>query len=393
MSQPINERTLTVGSFLSLFFYGFTATLAGSALVAIGSDLNLDYSMRGSLFSGLLGGYAVATFGGGFLADRVGRKTVLLLGLFMLAAMSFCFGLSPSYYLALISIVMIGASGGFIEGATNPLVVDVNPNKSGFVLNLLHAFYSIGAFLAPFFILLLLAKGFNWRVSYLSVAGFTFVLFVVMALKHFPKVHKKNPIGLSDAGELFQKPVLLVLAICLGLYLGAEIGLGAWIVSYLQEELGLSESQAPAVLSAFWLTIILGRLLCGLLSKRVGIASLILISVLAAAVTLSAALGLKHRLLTPMLIVFSGLFFAGVFPLILALAQSREPKFFATAMGAIMGFAALGGLILPWLIGRIAETYSIGAGLWLIIAFLLSIALILAATAKAGLRTAAPTTT
>ena len=393
MSQPVNERGLTVGSFLSLFFYGFTATLAGPALREIASDLNLDYSLQGSLFSGLLGGYAVATFGGGFLADKVGRKTVLLVGLLMLIAMSVCFGLSPTYYVALGSIILIGASGGFVEGATNALVVDVNPDKSGLVLNLLHAFYSIGAFLAPLFIGLLLAKGFNWRVSYLSVAGFTFALFVVMIFQRFPKVHKQNPIGLGDAGKLFKKPVLLILAICLGLYLGAEIGLQAWMVSYLQKDLNISQFKACSTLSTFWLTIILGRLLCGFLSKKVGTASLILISVLVAAVTLSVALGLKHQLFTPILIGFSGLFFAGVFPLILALAQSREPRFFATAMGAIMGFAALGGLILPWLIGRIAETYSIGAGLWLIIAFLLSIALILAATAKAGLHTAAPTET
>ncbi len=389
MSQPVNERGLTIGSFLSLFFYGFTATLAGPALKAIGLDLNLDYSLRGSLFSGLLGGYAVATFGGGFLADKIGRKSVLMLGLSMLAAMSFCFGLSPTYYLALGSMVLIGASGGFIEGATNALVVDVNPGKSSFVLNLLHAFYSIGAFLAPFFISLLLAKGFSWRLSYLSVAGFTFALIVVMALQRFPKVHQKNPIDLREAGELLKKPMLLVLAICLGLYLGAEIGLGAWIVSYLQEDLKISLFKASSALSTFWLTIILGRLFCSLLSKKVGTASLILISVLVTAATLSIAFSLKSRLLTPLLIAFSGFFFAGVFPLILALAQSREPRFFATAMGAIMGFAALGGLILPWLIGRVAETYSIGTGLWLIIAFLLTIALILAATSKAGLRTAA----
>ena len=389
MSQSINERMLTAVSFLSLFLYGFTATLAGPALKAIALDLNLNYSLQGSLFSGLLGGYAVSTFVGGFLADKVGRKRVLLLGLSVLAAMSFCFGLSRTYFVTLGSMVLIGASGGFIEGACNPLVVDVNPSKSGFVLNLLHAFYSIGAFMAPFFVGLLLAKNFSWRVSYLCAAGFAFVLFVNAALQRFPKVHKNNPIGLTDVAELFRKPVLLILAICLGLYLGAEVGLGAWVVSYLQEELALFPFKASLVLSTFWLTIILGRLFCSFLSKKVSTASLILLSVLAASVSLSAAFSLKSRLLTPMLIGFSGLFFAGVFPLILTLAQSREPRFFATAMGAVMGFAALGGLTLPGFIGWIAETYSIGAGLWLIIAFLLTIALILLATSRTRVHTGA----
>jgi fucose permease len=51
-----------------------------------------------------------------------------------------------------------------------------------------------------------------------------------------------------------------------------------------------------------------------------------------------------------------------VFPLMIALAVRRFPHAPGTAAGLVSGAGAVGGLLIPWLVGRVGDTAGIATG-------------------------------
>jgi fucose permease len=157
---------------------------------------------------------------------------------------------------------------------------------------------------------------------------------------------------------------LWLLAVLLLVYVGVEIGLGGWAFTYARDAAGLSGAAAALLSSAYWAALTAGRLLSPLVLRRLTPAGLLVAApALSAAGTLALVLGgTEPAVLVPGLLL-TGLGFGPVWPVAFAIAARSFAGQSGAATGLLGMVSAAGGVLLPWLQGRILEGAGATAGI------------------------------
>jgi MFS family permease len=92
-----------------------------------------------------------------------------------------------------------------------------------------------------------------------------------------------------------------------------------------------------------------------------------------AATSFGMVVGLVMLALAPSLrsagaaIALCGLCYAPIFPTTVGVGHSLYPKFFGTVFGILMGGSLVGGLVMPTVVGYVAGTASMRAGIWVLV--------------------------
>ena len=131
------------------------------------------------------------------------------------------------------------------------------------------------------------------------------------------------------------------------------MGIGAWLYSYLRHAaVPVAVSLASAGVSIYWAGLIGGRLLGGVLAHRVPPRRLAAIGSLISAAGLATLIftAAVPRLAFP-LVAIIGIGFGPIFPNMIAAGAERFPSRVASMTSIVAGGAALGGVVLPWLMG------------------------------------------
>jgi len=291
-----------------------------------------------------------------------------------------------SFAMALVAGLVLGLGAGIIEATLNTLPARMpTPDQrheanrqAGSLMNLIHLFFSLGAFVAPLIIGTLLGRGWRWRTIY----GATIIPTVGMGLAvlgvHFPASPPRAERGRRGDGEMSEttwtllrrRPVVLG-ALVLLFYVGAELGIAAWVVLYLQQELHLSIGLASAGLSAFWIAMMVGRYGNSHLALRFAQRDLMVASGIGGAVCCWGLLTTRSLLLAFGWLMLIGLLSAGIYPLAMANVNSRYPHFAGRVSGLLSACAGAGALLFPPLLGAVAQgtslRFAMGLnGLWMI---------------------------
>ncbi|HEY41925.1 MAG TPA: MFS transporter [Dehalococcoidia bacterium] len=140
----------------------------------IRSDLMLNKTQVGALGSAYNLPYGLGQLPGGWLADRIGPRRLILVGISGVAAAGLLVGIAPTYIVMAVFLVLLGLVGGGYHPAASPLVsASVAEQNRGRALGL----HQIGG-TASFFLTPLIAAGIasalGWRGSFIAVAIPTF---------------------------------------------------------------------------------------------------------------------------------------------------------------------------------------------------------------------------
>jgi fucose permease len=149
----------------------------------------------------------------------------------------------------------------------------------------------------------------------------------------------------------------------------SESGISAWIPTYLRLDKGFSFMSAGSLISYFWLSLTLGRILFGFLSGKIRIRILLLFMTFFSTATIAISVYINNGLLIKILVILSGLFLSSVHPFILTLGTLFYPRYKNFLVPLLIMIGGAGGIISPWLIGLIFEKYSIFIGINLIPVF------------------------
>ena len=127
--------------------------MLGSVLPVLKAEYALNYQVGGMLLSVQSIGYAVAGLGAGFLPLYLGLKKS-----FILLTSGTCIGMgmllaSGNPVWLLTAMGLIGISKGAVTNYNNQIMTELAEGDAG-PLNLMHAFFAIGACIAPFIVLL-----------------------------------------------------------------------------------------------------------------------------------------------------------------------------------------------------------------------------------------------
>ncbi|MEA3345376.1 MAG: MFS transporter [Chloroflexota bacterium] len=353
-----SRRTLLLIAAVEMIMHGVVLSLGGPTLPSLMETFALQEARAGLLLASTSAGFLIGTLGSGFLIDREGLKRALLLGQGVEALALGLYALAPAFPAALAAGLLLGFAAGIIETALNTLPARMASQRAGSLMNLIHLFFSLGAFAAPLTIGALLQSGWAWR----SIYGATIVpalgLGLTMLIVRFPSTPPRQEQEVSTWSLLRQRPVILG-ALVLLFYVGAEMGVASWIVLYLQRELNLPIGWASAGLSTFWVAMMVGRYGNSRLALHFAEHDLVVVSGLGGAICSWGLLTTGQPLLAFVWLVLAGLLFAGIYPLTMASVNSRYPQFTGRVSGLLAACAAGGSLIFPPLLGAVAQGRSL----------------------------------
>lgn len=342
---------------IAFFFLAVSMLITGAVLPRWMELFRLSATRAGRLFSFYYFPYVVTTFVSGALCDLFGKKPILVLSQAFLALGFFVVSLAESFSTVEWGIFLAGVGGGFCEAPLTGLLSQVFPGREGSALNLSQISFGLGAAAGPYLAGFLLARNVSFRVLYFIPGVFSVLLFWLLfrerelfAFGNAERFSFENLKALTPFATLLGASFLAIF-----LYVGAEIGSSAWMSTYVVRELGQSIALGGAAMGIFWGTMTVGRLIFGVLARRISYLSLLRVATL---LSLFALLGLNVTRQVPFVLcslLALGFGFAPIWPLIVAWVAKHTNTLQATAIGLTVASGGLGALFFPWFMGVVAD--------------------------------------
>jgi fucose permease len=240
----------------------------GATLPELSARLNFDLARGGALFSFLYFPQIPMVFLAGPLIDRFGKKPVLAAGFLLCATALVGIAYAPSYAVLAALLIALGLGGASAMSASNTLIPDLYPENPSSALNLGGVFFGVGAIFFPWLVALMTARlGLVltlWLIT-LLVAGVAVVAF----MQRFPPVSAGGGFDWHEARRLALNPAVIILALVLFFYSAVEISTAGWTRTFLQQDLLATPQTSKAILTIFWIAMMVGRLAASQVVKYV----------------------------------------------------------------------------------------------------------------------------
>jgi FHS family L-fucose permease-like MFS transporter len=387
LGTPDYSRPLVVVTTL-FFMWGFLTSLNDILVPHLKSIFELSYARVMLVQFAFFSSYFLFSVPWSKVVNRIGYQRTMVVGLSTMAVGAFLFlpaASAASYPLFLSALVILAAGITGLQVAANPYVVVLGkPETASSRLDLTQAFNSLGTTIAPKLggLLILSAAPFAieqlqqlapqalhvYRVqeaasvkmpySVISVALVLLALFV--GTFKLPKIESTayRP-GEKVNDSIWRHPNLLLGAIGIFTYVGAEVSIGSFLVNYFgsSEIAGLSAKTAAGFVSFYWGGAMIGRFLGAALLRRFKPGYLLaLCAVFAAALVTASMLLSGHAAMWTILAV--GFFNSIMFPTIFSLGVAELGPLTGNGSG-VLNMAIVGGAILPVIQGVIADHVGI----------------------------------
>lgn len=361
-------KRIMAGCFFSFFVNGMLALILGAILPAILTDYNMGYNQGGILLSFHAIGNLLSSILIGVISVYIGRKNTIV----VISTMSIIgFGgmlITKSPAILLLLFFITGIDRGSVSNIINTVVNDISEKKSA-PLNILHAFFAIGAFVALFISSWFFAIGLSWRYSVIFVIIFAALRVIIFSLM---KIDNTRGTGYDEKRDQktshhFIKNIsFYVTCGMLFFYIGIEYATNGWLITYLKDTGIMDTSLAQRTLSILWVIIAFGRLSVAHISKFITKKNILLVS--STGTMIFFALFLMSTSIWSIVLCIFGLGFcmSGIYSTAISNVGSII-KGNGLAMGILLGAAGLGGIAMPYITGVIAEIYGIASGMFTII--------------------------
>ena len=352
----MNQKYIVTAVYYLVFILlGLTLGVEGPTLLKLAEHTSSEINQISLIFFFGALGYLIGSYTSGVLYDRVPGHQLLSAVLVLLGISIIFVPLATSLAVLIGIVLVLGFAKGALDVGCNTLLLWVHHEKVGPFMNGLHAFFGIGAAVAPVIVAQVLdATGdVHWAFWIFSIVAFP-IAFLVWRLPSPPP--RAVPAEHKDSGLPILPLTLMVL--CFILYVGAEVGYGNWIYAYAVR-LGLyTEITANSLNSAFWGFFTLGRLLAIWISTRLRPLTILYLDF--AGCILSIGLILLFRDSSTLLWIGSvllGVSFASIFPTFITLSEERM-HVTGTVTGWFLVGGSIGGMIVPVLIGQTFDRFG-----------------------------------
>jgi sugar phosphate permease len=270
---------------------------------ALQKEYDLDLTHVGLAIAAANAGSVFTLLAWGLLADRVGERVVLSVGLTGCGAGLLVAAFAPSFGVLVIALTLGGASGASVNAASGRAVMSwFGREERGFALGIRQTALPIGGLLAAVLLPPIAAAG-GLRAGLVALAAGCLVAAVagITGLREAP--HEEGE--LTEIGHPVRDPRMWQLSVGSGLILAAQVSILSFLILFLHGERGLSTAAAAGVFAVIQALGAGARIVTGRWSDRLSarIAPLRRLA-LGLAVTLAAAAALLSAPLQVLIPVF-----------------------------------------------------------------------------------------
>ena len=324
----------------------------GPFLPEISRVVQVSIDRAGLIISATAAGYFIALIVGGALSHRWSAQTILIAAMVLFGSGLFGLAAAPILPALLCGGALIGLGNGAIDVAANALIVDLNRDRLAAALNYLHVLFGVGALMGPIVVGFALARAIPyWWIFGLGALACSIV---AIGLAITPAIEVRVP-ATPGGGflPLLARPLIWVIGGVLFLYVGGEMGIGAWLFLYLRAAAALGATVASWGVSLYWLGLIVGRIIGGRLAHRIAPREF---TMLASALSAAALIGLiaapMWHVLAAAMVFLIGFGYGPIFPNMVAVGATRFPAQVGRMSSIVIAGGALGGVFVPWIMGR-----------------------------------------
>jgi len=371
-----NNSALVIVTIL-FFMWGLITSLNDVLIPHLKAIYTLTYVQAMLVQFCFFGAYAIVSLPAGALIRRIGYQNGAVTGL--LIAAGGCALFYPAsfsgYGMFLFALFVLASGITVLQVAANPYVAVLGPARTASSrLTLTQAFNSLGTTIGPAIggVLILSAVGVaagaaidpateaaSVRGPYLALAGALVVLAVMFMMAKLPKIADDAGASAAVEGSALSHRHLVLGAIGIFLYVGAEVSIGSFLINFLGEShiAALSHADAAHYVSIYWGGAMIGRFIGFAVMRVVSPGKTLAFNSLAAiALVLIGTFGSGSLAMWAILAV--GLCNSIMFPTIFSMALHGLGKHTGQGSG-ILCMAIVGGALVPFAQGALADSLGV----------------------------------
>jgi FHS family L-fucose permease-like MFS transporter len=376
--------------FALFFAFGGITSLNDVIIPKLKALFTLSYGEAMLVQSAFFAAYFIVSIPAAALVRRIGYMRAAVVGLLTMSIGGLLFipaSFKGEFALFLLALFVLAAGITTVQVVANPLISMLGPPETASSrLTFAQAFNSLGTTIFPYVGSILILgslasvdpatlssqaltafRSAETRIVVHTYVGLAIALCALAAvvwsqrgrLVEQPLVR----ISMLRAFNLLARPRFAFGALCIFLYVGAEVAIGSLMVSYLMQGsvLGLSAGQAGKHVPFYWGGALLGRFL-GAYLLRVFVPGIVLAGAAAAAMGLLFMSASGAGSISGWSLLAVGLCNSIMFPTIFSLASEGLGERAAEGSGVIC-VAIVGGAVIPLVTGHAADFWGLKAAL------------------------------
>lgn len=368
---------------MALFFiFGGITSLNDVIIPKLKELFTLNYTQAMLVQFCFFTAYAVIGIPGARLVKRIGYMRGAVTGLLTMMAGCLLFipaSQSAAYPVFLLALFVLASGVVIVQVVANPLISLLGPARTAHSrLTFAQAFNSLGTTVFPYFGAILILGGlakvsgselsgaaldaYRTAESQAIVSGYlglavalALVAGVVWLFRNALKGESHEASSGLAGLDLLRRPRFGYGALCIFLYVGAEVSIGSLIVNYMMQGhvLGLDRESAGKLIGLYWGGAMAGRFIGSIVLRLISPGK-VLAGVAVAAMALILLSTQSVGTISGYSLLAIGLANSIMFPTIFTLACEKLDARTADGSG-IINVAIFGGAVVPLLTGAIAD--------------------------------------
>ncbi len=379
MQKPVRIKT---SIFINYFLFGILLNSVGTVILQVQRYFQVLPASASLLEACKDLSIAASAFIAASFITRLGYKRSMLIALAAVSVMCFCLPVLKFFWAVKVLFVVTGASFALIRVSVFGSIGLVTTSEKAHIslMNFIESFFCMGIcsgyFLFSYFIDDNETGSSRWFQVYnvlgaLTACAFFFLWSTPMDESAAKPVKVKDSKDLAEMLSLLAIPLVVSFLICAFLYVLIEQSTMSWLPSFNHTVLNLPSSISVEITSFLAASYALGRLLAGVVIRRLNWFAVLGVCLLITAGLVLAALPLAERTtgkvihswseapLAAFILPAIGFFLAPIYPAMNSMILSSLPRARQGHMSGLIGiFSALGGTLGSRITGLIFQYYN-----------------------------------
>jgi MFS family permease len=352
-ASPVKARIATAVFF---FMSGFGFSTWASRIPTIQQQLHLNEAELGAVLFAMPAGLMLTLPVTGYLLRRFSSRYIMIIGAVMFNIMMCLLGFAHQTWQLAVVLFCFGSSRNLFNISANAQSIGVQALYNRSIVASFHGIWSTAGFAAA--ALGSLIVSFNVPVTWHFVS--VSVLLTALGIIFFKNtVHQPPAPHERQSRWTWPDKPLLILGLTCFVSMATEGTMYDWSAIYFKKAVGASKGMATAGYALYMVTMTLGRFTGDRLANYLGIKKLLQYSGLLIFAGLMLAALLPYTVTAGIGFMMTGFGVSCVVPMVFSMAGKRKNMSSGPAIAAVSTIGYFGFLIVPPMVGFIAERFNL----------------------------------
>lgn len=375
MTQPsANSTIIRWLTYLMFMMFAMTSDSVGEIIKEVKIAFSVTNAQASLMHSLPMLGIALSGLFLGFLADKLGRKPTIIIGLALFGLACYSFLAAHDFVFIVSLMTLSGVAVGVFKTGALALIGDISTStrQHTATMNGAEAFFGVGAIIGPLIVAYLIHQGVAWQWLYVIAGGVCTLLIIVALAVKYPRYerhasHTEEKVSIGKSLALVKNPYALGFSLGAFLYVAAESAIYVWMPSYLVCDAttvratydcytqGFSQTLAIYSVTAFFILRAAGRFVGIWMMSHFNWALVLMLFSGAIVVCFVGGL-VGGKSVALFLFPLTGIFMSVIYPTFNSKGISCFPKHqHGSVAGVILFFTAAGAAAGPFVMGIVSD--------------------------------------